>query len=208
MHRKEKIKSQETAPGSREATEFLHLIAHVQRLQKMLFLRTCPWPDRYPSLHQSCQDTNIYLCKIWSSKAWCSLGDGRFQTYKMHKKLPLSLCSITLCLSVHRLHSIRIDCDRRGGAGHHCALPLQCPGQKKHHIHVLGSGQLPQLKVFPAHYLDKWLDGDRAAQQQVPAARGPAEGGRVPDHRGRQGSGLWDLLLPCGDPRVVQWSTE
>lgn len=129
---------------------------------------------------------------------------GGFRTCKMHKMLPLALCSITVCLFVPRLHSIRISCDWRGWSEHHCALLLQCPEHKGHHNHVLGSGQVPQFQVFPAHYLDRWLEGDRAAEQQVPAARDPVHGGRVPDHPERQGNRLWLLLLPCGDPWAFQ----
>lgn len=203
MYTEEKVKSQETAPGSREATESLHLVACLQRLQKMFFLWMCPW-FIYPSLH--CQCTSI-CAKSDPAKPGALWEMGGFRMGEMHKKLPLALlCSITVCLLVHSLHSLGSHCDRRGWSGCHCALPLQC--QRWHHIHVLGSGQVPQLKVLPAHYLDRWLEGDRAAQQQVPAERGPADRGRVPDHPGCQGSRLWDLLLPCGDPRVVQWPTD
>lgn len=64
----------------------------------MFFLWTCPWADRYPSPHQSCQGTSI-CAKSDPAKPGVFWEMGGFRTCEIHKKLPLALlCSITVCI--------------------------------------------------------------------------------------------------------------
>lgn len=119
-----------------------------------------------------------------------------------------ALRSTATFVFVHRPRGTGIACEREDWWGYHRALLLQRSEGRRRHVNVLGPRQLPQFKMFSDHYLDGWVEGDGAVRQQVYVEREPDNRQRVPHDHERQGSRQWDILLPCGDPRMVQWSAK
>lgn len=120
------------------------------------------------------------------------------------QNVPLCVVSLDCHTDLHSAHHVRNCCSRSDRTTCHIALLLPGSTREGHLRYVLGQRPVPKLQVQWQTFAHHWERGDVQNITAVQPAGLHFLRRCVSDHSGGEGRRCGHILLPRGDPRLVQ----